>query len=404
MAERISKTQRWLDLIAFLVGRKVPVEVDQIMEAVPAYADKYVEGDEKARETVRRMFERDKDELKALGIPIETVPLSLSYGAEVVQAYRLHGKDFYLPYLKLISADTSGAGASPSTTHSAAGRAQMRMSERDVGVVHDSLNLVSWIPSSPFKREADSALRKLTFDLGNTLRTPTFSPVLYVDRPGAGEIRARVRVLSDALLARKRVSFTYHGIHRGVDTERDVAPYGLLFQRGHWYLIGHDATREAVRVFRVGRMEEPRVNKKSPKTPDYEIPADFSLEEYRDRDAWELGSEDDTTLDARVLFEFPTSLWADRNGYGELEQEMPDGSQVRSFQVRQVSPFLRWILSLEGRARIAGPVALAKGLQSLAREVLAVYEASAAVASAASGTPGSPDSAGGAAPPGGAHD
>ena len=404
MAERISKTQRWLDLIAFLVGRKVPVEVDQIMEAVPAYAEKYVEGDEKARETVRRMFERDKDELKALGIPIETVPLSLSYGAEVVQAYRLQGKDFYLPYLKLISADAPGAGISPSATHPAAGLAQMELSERDIGVVHDSLNLVSWIPSSPFKREADSALRKLTYDLGNTLHAPRmadFSPVLYVDRPGASEIRSRVRILSDALLARKRVRFTYHGIHRGVDTERDVAPYGLLFQRGHWYLIGHDATREAVRVFRVGRMEDPWPNKKSPKTPDYEIPADFSLEEYRDRDAWELGSEDDKTLDARVLFEFPTSLWADRNGYGELEQEMPDGSQVRSFEVRQVSPFLRWILSLEGRARIAGPAALANGLRSLAREVLAVYEASAAVASAA---PGPSGPAGGAASTGGAHD
>jgi proteasome accessory factor B len=402
MADRISKTQRWLDLIAFLVGRKVPVEVDQIMEAVPAYAEKYVEGDDRARDTVRRMFERDKDELKGLGIPIETVPLSLYYGAEEVQAYRLQDKDFYLPYLKLISADA--AGASPTVTPPAAasaGRLQVELSERDVGVLHDSLARLSWIPSSPLKREADSALRKLTFDLGSTLHAPTFSPVLYVDRPGAEEIRARVRALSDALLARKRVRFTYHGIHRGEDTERDVAPYGLLFQRGHWYLIGHDALREGVRVFRVGRMEDPWANKKSPKTHDYEIPADFSLDQYRDRDAWELGSEDDRTLEARVLFEFPTSLWANRNGYGVLAKELPDGSQVRTFQVRQVNPFLRWILSLEGRARIAGPAALANGLRSLAREVLAVYEASAAVASAA---PGPSGPAGGAASTGGAHD
>ena len=135
-------------------------------------------------------------------------------------------------------------------------------------------------------------------------------------------------------------------------------------------------------------MEDPRANTKAPKSPDYEIPAEFSLDEYRDRDAWELGSEDDMTLEARVLFEFPTSMWADRNGYGALEEEMPDGSQVRSFQVRQVSPFLRWILSLEGRARIAGPTVLAAGLRSLAREVLAVYEASAAAVSAGAISPG----------------
>jgi hypothetical protein len=67
---------------------------------------------------------------------------------------------------------------------------------------------------------------------------------------------------------------------------------------------------------------------------------------------------------------------------------MSDGSQVRTFQVRQVSPFLRWILSLEGRARIAGPTALTDGLRTLAREVLAVYETSAAAASGAAGPEG----------------
>ena len=387
MAERISKTQRWLDLIAFLVGRKVPVEVDRIMEAVPAYAEKYTEADEKARQTVRRMFERDKDELKKLGIPIETVDLTINYGAEEVKAYRLSNRDFYLPYLKLISPEEADVPPQPQPPKAG----QVYLSANQLGVVHDALSCVSWIPSSPLKREADSALRKLTFDLSDSYRQPDFASVLYVDRPGAGEIRSRVRTLSDALLARKRVRFTYHGIHRGKDTEREVEPYGLLFQRGHWYLIGHDSTRDALRVFRVGRMEEPRANTKAPKNPDYEIPEGFSLDEYRDRDAWELGSEDDETLKARVLFEFPTSLWADRNGFGALEEELADGSQVRSFQVRQVNPFLRWILSLEGRARIAGPAALAAGLGSLAREVLAVYEASAAAASTGAISPGGPD-------------
>ena len=384
MEERISKTQRWLDLIAFLVGRKVPVEVDQIMEAVPAYAEKYVEADETARQTVRRMFERDKDELKKLGIPIETVDLTINYGTEVVKAYRLSNKDFYLPYLKLITPEeTPGVPLAPPP-----GPGQVHLSTAHVGIVHDALSHLSWIPSSPLKREADSALRKLTFDLSDSFRQPDFSPVLYVDRPGAEEIRAHVRTLSDALLARKRVRFTYHGIESGEETERDVAPYGLLFQRGHWYLIGHDDTRKAVRVFRIGRMEDPRANTKAPKKPDYEIPGDFSLDEYRDRDAWELGSEDDKTLEAQVLFEFPTSLWAERNGYGGLQEEREDGSQVRTFQVRQVSPFLRWILSLEGRARIAAPTALAAGLRSLARDVLAVYEASAAAVSAEPSSPG----------------
>jgi proteasome accessory factor B len=375
MSERISKTQRWLDLIAYLVGRRMPVEVEHIMEAVPSYAEKYLEGDDTSRETVRRMFERDKDELRELGIPIETVPLSLYQGAEEVLAYRLQDKDFYLPYLQLVAPGETGTSRRITQRP-----APVELSEDEVGRLADSLSTVSWLPSSPFKREADSALRKLTFDLDGAARMGA-SPVLFVDRPGADEIRARVRELSDALLARKRVRFTYHGIVSGEDTERDVAPYGLLFQRGHWYLIGHDALRDAVRVFRVGRMEEPKANARSPKSPDYEIPDDFSLEEYRSRDAWELGSEDDRTIQARVMFEFPTSVWAERNGYGTLEKEYPHGAQARTFGVRQVQPFLRWILSLEGRAKVLEPAPLAAELRSLARDVLAVYEASGTSAS-----------------------
>jgi len=396
MTERISKTQRWLDLIAFLVGRRVPVEAERIMEAVPAYAEKYQEGDDTARQTVRRMFERDKDELRDLGIPIETVPLSLHHGAEEVLAYRLSNRDFYLPYLKIISPDDAPVGkVAPQRP------APVEFSGHEIGLVADALTAASWVPSSPFKREADSALRKLTFDLEESAR-PGVSPVLFVDRPGAEEIRRRVRTLSDALLARKRVRFTYHGIASGEDTERDVAPYGLLFQGGHWYLVGHDALREAVRVFRVGRMDEPSANAKAPKKADYEIPADFSLEGYRGLDAWELGAEDERAIEARVAFEFPTSLWAERNGRGELDQELPGGAQVRKFRVRQVNPFLRWILSLEGRARIMEPAPLADGLRSLAREVLSVYESSAAAASAASSTP-DPD-AGGAESPEDGHE
>ena len=378
MADAISKTQRWLDLIAFLVGRRYPVEVEHIMDAVPAYADKYQEGDKKARETVRRMFERDKDELRELGIPIETLPKVVDFGAEQVLAYRIAGKDFYLPYLKLIG---DAGPVSPAPTRGEELRhGSMEFRIQDAAVAYESLSMACHMPSFPLKREASSALRKLSFDLGPHVEMSGSSHVLYVDQPGAEEIRSRVRVLSDALLARKRVRFTYHGIRRGEETERDVAPYGLLFQRGHWYLIGHDETRDAERVFRVGRMEEPQLNTKSPKTADYEIPAEFSLDEYRHRDAWELGSDDEKTLEARVRFEFPTSLWAERNGYGVLHEELTDGSQVRTFEVRQISPFLRWILSLEGRARIAEPPQLAVSLRSLAREVLEVYEASAVAA------------------------
>ena len=108
LPEVISKVQRWLDLIAFLVGRKLPISVEEIMETLPAYAGDWVEGDETARESVRRKFERDKDELRALGIPIETVPYRVGALMEELEGYRILRKDFYLLYLKLLEEERSG--------------------------------------------------------------------------------------------------------------------------------------------------------------------------------------------------------------------------------------------------------------------------------------------------------
>lgn len=229
------------------------------------------------------------------------------------------------------------------------------------------------LPSFPFEREARSAFRKLAFDIDPVrFRAP---PVFYAERPGAAEVAEKVKLLSQALLARKRVRFTYHGIYRGEATRRDVAPYGLAFTRGHWYLVGHDALRDAIRVFRVARMETPEVNGKSPHTPDYEVPKDFRLGDHVGKEPWELGGNGESRLRAEVLFEFPSSLWAARNGKGRLVEERQDGSAVRAFDdVHHVGPFLRWVLSFAGEAKILSPPELAEELRSLARRVAALHE------------------------------
>src|SRR5690606_37264678 len=85
MATRITKLQRWLDVIAFLVARRLPVSVDEIMEAIPAYASRWTEGSDKDRDSVRRTFERDKEELRRAGIPIESVEYHVNFGAQKVE-------------------------------------------------------------------------------------------------------------------------------------------------------------------------------------------------------------------------------------------------------------------------------------------------------------------------------
>ena len=366
----ISKTQRWLDLIAFLVKRRFPVPVDELMQGVPAYRDKYASDSEKDRAALHRMFERDKDELRAAGIPIETVEYSISQGTEQSVGYRLSAKDFYLPYLRLVGGEGE-EGKDPATRARAPSGVSglsrpLDLRPEDFHTALDALRRVQDLPGSPFADEARSAITKLTFDVGPGDVPQT--PVLFAESEEADAVRDTLRTLTDALRTRSRVRFRYHGIHRGTPTDRDVAPHGLLYQGSYWYLIGPDATRDgAVRVFRLGRMEAVEVGPQY----EYEYDPEFELEAYTGRQPWELG--DDDPLAADVLFEFPLALWAERNRHGERVEERAGGAVVRRFSVRQADPFLRWLQGFAGDATVVAPPELREAQVELARRTLEVY-------------------------------
>jgi proteasome accessory factor B len=362
-----TKLQRWLDIIAYLVGRRLPVSADELMRSVPAYAERWQSDSDTARESARRGFERDKDELRRLGIPIRTVQYNTADYPDVLEGYLLDRRDFYLPYLRIVQ-----QAAGPPQYRDRFRPDTVDLAEADAPLALEALRRVATVPGFPLAREARSAFRKLAFDL-DPHGFSDHAPVLFLDPPGAAELSDRLRTLSDALLARKRVTFRYHGMYRGHDTDRDVAAYGLLFQQGQWYLIGHDDTRDDVRVFRVGRMDDVVVNRKSPNTPDYAIPADFELGTYVGRRAWELGEGEAPPIVARVLFRFPLSLWAERNAHGVRESHRTDGGDVRRFDVQQVEPFLRWLLSLEGEAELLEPANLKDELRRLAAAVVRTH-------------------------------
>ncbi len=364
-----TKLQRHLDVIAYLVGRRLPVSVEELMERIPAYAEKWNTEDKKTRDSVRRMFERDKDELRAAGIPLRTI--TYQYDGNDAEGYIITRHDFYLPYLKLVSAQPKP----PSTYPAPARVSELEVKAEDAPLALEALRRVIGVPGFPLQNAARSAFRKLAFDLDADAFDKN-SAVVVVDTAGAAQLSQHLKTLSDALLARKQVSFDYHGMYRGQKTERSVHGYALLFQNGHWYLIGHDLTRDDLRVFRVGRMQNVTANKKQPNTPDYTIPQDFSVSAYVGRQPWELG-EDEEPLHVRVGFAFPLSLWAERNNYGELVETHADGATTRTFSVKQVAPFARWVLSLQGDAQIIKPEQLRQEVAALAEKVAAAHEGDA---------------------------
>jgi predicted DNA-binding transcriptional regulator YafY len=117
-------------------------------------------------------------------------------------------------------------------------------------------------------------------------------------------------------------------------------------------------------------MEDPRADPSTP-DPDLETDPDFDVSRYARRQPWELG--DDEPLPCDVRFEFPLSLWAERNQHGEPVRELAGGAVVRRFQVRQTDPFLRWLQSFGGDAIAVAPPELRRAQAELARETLDAY-------------------------------
>lgn len=367
MPNQPTKVQRWLDLVAYLSGRRFPVPVEDLWAHVPAYAAGLT-GTEKEKESVRRAFERDKDELRELGIPIETVTYSLNYGLEEAHGYRLARKNFHLPYIRLVAesqVEAAAAGSSRNDEPRSAGEV-FEVSEREAGAALLGLQELARVPAFPLAEHARAAFRKLSFDLDpDAVGEP---PVVYAVDPEAAAAHDALHALSQAVRARKSIRFRYRGMTRDTDEERHAYPYGLLFQHGRWYLVAHDVDRDSVRMFRLGRMRDLVVNGKAPRTPDFEVPGDFDLSAHAGRKAWEMG-EAAEPIRALVRFRFPRSLWAERNGHGELVTREPDGAQLRSFAVRRTDPFLRWVLSLAGDARVEEPETLREAFRAMAAAV-----------------------------------
>ncbi len=65
---------------------------------------------------------------------------------------------------------------------------------------------------------------------------------------------ATVLALAGAIGARRRVACAYVA-HDGTPSRRELSPFGLVVHAGRWYLVAHDHDRDALRTFRVDRLD-----------------------------------------------------------------------------------------------------------------------------------------------------
>lgn len=201
------KTERLLNLVVCLLATRRYLTAEQIRQAVPGYPD--------GSEAFKRMFERDKEELRELGIPLETG----SDGDEEA-GYRIQRQAYELPEIQLNPDEAAVLGL--------AARVWQRASLAEA---------------------ASGALLKLRAAGVDTAEAASLGIEPRVDTH-----EAAFPALWRAVRDRRAVIFDYQGIGRSAPQRRHLEPWGVVSRRGRWYVAGHDRDRQDVRVFRLSRI------------------------------------------------------------------------------------------------------------------------------------------------------
>ncbi len=355
------KLLRWFDLLAALLRMRYPVSFTSLARDVPAYATGQAEP-----ETIMRMFERDKDELRRAGIAIDTVLSSDDESSE----YQLRTESFYLPYLVLADAElraTASARGLPPAGYR--GLPTLSLLPEQAVMLRRAAERVRMLGEPELTHDASQALRKLRHDLPDEFPadpTPAADPTGFA-------------VLLDAVQRHKSVTFSYFSIGRGDTADRTVHPFGLVFVTGHWYLVAYEPAADGVRRFRTSRIQRVHVNTRHPATPDFVTPAGFDLKSHaKSRQSWELGDGDTEEIDVRFVNRGGDVTAAARHG----EQILTDASRERThhaddpdlvvlrFRVRRRDTFLRWLLAFAGAAVPVSPPAVVNDWQRLVEDTL----------------------------------
>lgn len=207
-----------------------------------------IEGYEGNLVSQERMFERDKDDLRKLGIAIEVGGLDPTFDDE--PGYRIRPESYAL-----------NLGA---------------LSGTELALL--SLAAEAW-RGAALSEPAQSALLKLrSLGIASDFDSlPTLAPKLTVNSPNFVP-------LAHAISDRSPVSFHYSSADLQ-SQEREINPYGMGSRHGNWYLVGFDRGREALRTFRLDRIINEVVNIAQPK--DFEVSADFDVLAFLDAELFE---------------------------------------------------------------------------------------------------------------------
>jgi proteasome accessory factor B len=324
----VNRTERLLDLITYLLNAKEPVSWRKIKNHFPEDYGKGIE------ESNQRKFERDKAELISLGIPIDYQGGSESQK----EGYLIKKEKLFLPEIEFTPEESS-------------------LLMLSAGAVLEN-------PDFPYRSQLESALFKTTSLQNHIQSPPERIAITYTRKQSETSQTAMMSKLQDALDRRKRILIRYYAFSTGETTEREVDPYGLVFRRGKWVLVGWDHLRRDLRAFVLTRIEFLEVNRKKPGTSDYEIPDDFSLREYQDQQPWDL----------RIHPPIDVTLEISEHRLNELLPQLKKadriGDQTFRLKVTNQTGLMNWILSQKTDVRVIGPQEVLDAFKEALRDLV----------------------------------
>ncbi len=269
------RIERLINLIAALLEAEQPMTAEDIRERIAGY-------DRTNLDAFRRTFERDKADLKAMGIPLEIQQLDV-FG-DSPPGYTIPKSRYYLPDLELEPDEVAALRIAASAV---------------LGVEED----------------AGTGVMKLSLAAPDEATGPariSWNADVAASQPLLGPLYA-------AVSERVPVTFDYQAAGDDAPGQRRVEPYALIHRRGHWYLVGRDDRSGETRTFKVARITGGILRSQGA----YEVPAEFDPRSYLATPA-SLGEDEDIV--GRLRFDASLRWWPEQNLPGARLEEGSNGS------------------------------------------------------------------------------